>query len=176
MKQRPKPTIILLTAVIMAFCALCSISCTKEFIHVGPNWNAVHNMTPEKDSFYVKASGRQKAKLGEELTFSIKSEKTGKLWIVQVDPEDDTSIIFPNEEMKDNRISAKKTLSVPPEDAKWSIIAQEPKGRSVLAFIVTLGDTDIEDILSQAREESSKSLGIGKKSGWSVKKLVVDIE
>ena len=156
---------------------VAGISACKEekYVHVGPKWDALHKLTPPEDTFQVRVSGNVKAKLGENLSFRITSGKDGKLWIVQVDPQDELTLLFPNENVSDNTISARKSLSVPPRGAEWSIEASEPAGRSVVAFVITTGPIDIRDVLSE-KKDISKALRLVNESGeWGIGKLVIDI-
>jgi len=156
---------------------VAGISACKEekYVHVGPKWDALHKLTPPEDSFRVRVSGDERAKLGEDLSFRVTSDKDGKLWIVQVDPRDELTLLFPNERMRDNTISAYKSVVIPPKEADWRIEAGEPAGKSVIAFVVTTGDIDIRDVLSE-KKDISKALRLVNESGeWGIEKLVIDI-
>lgn len=121
----------------------------KIYIHVGPNWDMVHKLEASKDSFNVSLSGvKSNYKLGENLKLEVKSEKAGKLWIVQVDSNDEVTLLMPNQLQMDNAISANVPFNFPPAQADWSASAGEPVGESVLAFIVTTSGVDLNQVFS----------------------------
>ncbi len=152
------------------------IGCKEEkYVHVGPNWDGLHKLKPSDRTFRVSVSGKNSAKIGDDLFFKITSEKDGRLWVVQVDPEDELSVLFPNQAISDNTISAGKSVSVPPKGVDWSITAGKPVGKSIVAFVVTTGDTDIGDVLT-GEKDISKALKIAKSSDWGIEKLVIDIK
>jgi hypothetical protein len=149
----------------------------EEYIHVGANWDALHKLKAPEKTFSVRVSGKDRAKVGENLSFKVTSEKNGRLWIVQVDSDDNLNLLFPNEKMSDNTISADKAFVIPPENAGWSIEATEPLGKSIVAFFVTTGNRDIQDIFSKESKgkDISKSLRLVEDSEeWGVEKLVFD--
>jgi len=165
----------------MLFIAICLIAGTsackeKEYIHVGPNWAAVNDIESSEKGFRVRVTGKQDLKLGEELTFEVTSDKSGKLWVVQVDPEDNVTLLFPNEKSKVNAVSAANPFNVPPKGATWRIEATKPAGKSVVAFIVTTGDTDLQDVLGQ-KGSMTKALRLMENGpSWGVGKLVIDVK
>ncbi|NWH05993.1 DUF4384 domain-containing protein [Desulfobacter latus] len=167
--------LIMLTGLAISL-ALFTTGCKNtEYVHVGPNWQALHDMEPENDAFSVSVTGSQKASLGKPLSYTVHSAKTGKLWVVQVDPDDKVSVIVPNAEMQDHQILKNVPLHIPPRDAHWEMAAMEPVGKSVLGFFVTTGDEDIGDILSQG-QGTSKAIRVRPVSGWGMDKMVVDIK
>ncbi len=148
----------------------------EEYVHVGSNWDALHKLKAPENTFNVRVSGVKKAKLGDDLSFKVTSDKSGKLWIVQADPGDELTILFPNEKMHDNTISAGKSVQVPPKDADWSIEASEPAGKSIVAFVVTTGDINIADVLSGEKDMSKALRIVDKSDEWGIEKMVVDIK
>jgi hypothetical protein len=127
----------------------------------------------------VDVSGSKSAETGEELEYNIRSGKTGKLWIVQVDPNDKVSMVYPNSMAPDNRIRAGQSVKIPPENAEWSFRAGKPLGKSILAFMVTTGNTTIADIFNNPGKKElnmEKAIRVISNSEWGIGKLVVDIE
>ena len=148
---------------------------TNTYVSVGPKWDALHNLETPENTFDVSVKGDGKAAVGEELAFKVKSEKQGRLWVVQVDPDDHRTVLFPNDMASDNRIPAGETVYIPPKGAGWTIEATEPAGRSVIAFIVTTGDLDLYDVMGPGGN-TEKSLRLARKpDGWALDKLVVNI-
>ena len=75
-----------------------------EYIHVGPNWAAIHKLKPSEKTFRVKVRGDDAFKLGETLDFKVKSKKSGQLWVVQVDPADEMTLMVPNARSSTSKI------------------------------------------------------------------------
>ena len=163
--------------VLLLFTLLLILSgCNKtEYIHVGPNWDALNKIKPSENTFSVNANAKEKYRVGDKLEFTVSSFKEGKLWIVKVDPDDSVEKLFPNEAAKDNSIKANIPLNVPGIGAAWSFKADKPLGKSVVVFIVTTGDTDLDDVLGQ-NGNMAKALRLVQESPqWGLEKHVIDV-
>lgn len=152
--------------------------CQEEYVHVGPNWNALHQLAPnKKEGFRVKVGGPKTADRGERMHFEIESEREGRLWVIQADSADALTVLFPNEAEKENTVRAGESFQVPPKTANWAIQAGEPVGKSIIAFVVTAPGTDLGHVLPRAAPDQKKSLRVvPKAAAWGVDTLVVDIE
>jgi len=155
---------------------VCLSSCKKEYIHVGENWDYIHKLKKPENTFSVSVTGKSSARLGDELSYTVTSEKSGNLWVVQVDPEDTLSLLFPNDIEQDNHIYADRPLTVPPKDGSWSIQASEPAGESVVVFVVTTGEVEINDVL-EVQNSMEKAISIVRKTpSWGFARKVVEIK
>ena len=149
----------------------------KEYVHVGPNWAALHAIKSSEKTFAVDVNVAGSAVLGEKLALKVKSEKAGKLWILQVDPNDQVSLMFPNAISKDNTIAAGSWKQVPAKEANWSIEAMKPVGPSVIVFIVTSPNTDLSAVFNGQANEMDKALRIVEDAAaWGLAKQVIDIK
>jgi hypothetical protein len=149
---------------------------STQYVHVGPNWDALHQLDQKENDFKVQAKGPAEAALNETISFTVKSEKAGTLWVVQVDARDNTSIIFPNAYAAENRIPANTTVHIPPEGAHWNIAAGEPSGRSIVAFVVTQGDQDVGSLLRQPNGLSKALSVVSAAPGRGVDKIVINVK
>ncbi len=146
-----------------------------EYVHVGPNWAKVHNLKPSDTTFSVKVEGKGAMKVGETMHFTIESAKSGKLWVVQVDPTDVVTAIFPSSYQQDNAIVADEPLTFPPTDGGYELVAAEPLGKSTIAFIVTNGNTILGDALRDGTM-AAKALALRPADPeWGVGRIVVDV-
>lgn len=146
-----------------------------EFIHVGPNWEKVHNLKPSDTNFSVSVGGPEAKKVGDKMHFTIVSAKSGNLWVVQVDSTDVVTAIFPSSYQQDNSIKAGEPLIFPPADGGYELVAAEPVGKSTIAFIVTAGNTILSDALRQGTM-ASKALALqAADPEWGVGRIVVDV-
>jgi outer membrane biogenesis lipoprotein LolB len=165
-------------ALILVACLSLS-ACMKEdrtetvYIHVGENWDAVNKLSSSEQSFKLKVTGKTDYKLGENISLQVTSEKSGKLWAVYVDPDDKLGLLIPNDIEKDQSIMAGKARNLP--GAEWELVASEPLGKSVIAFIVTTGSTDLMDVLSKQKSASKAIQIIQKDPEWAVVKTVIDV-
>ena len=149
--------------------------CKKEYVHVGSNWDAINKLQKPENTFSVQVAGTGSVKVGEPLRYTVTSEKNGKLLVVQVDPKDEVSMLFPNSKARDNSIQANNPLTVPPADDSWSIVADEPKGESIVVFVVTTGDTDIDDVINNEKSMKKAIRVVEKAESWGFSKKVVEV-
>lgn len=147
-----------------------------QYVHVGPNWAAVHNLEPSDKNFQVQLKGKQTLTDGQAIQFSIKSAKAGQVWVVQVDPNDEMTLLFPNEISTDNQISADTWFQVPPAGAGYEILAGHPYGQSTLAAVVTTGETDINDVLAAQKSMAKALILIEDQPFWGIGHIVVDVK
>lgn len=161
--------LILITAVLVNGCQ------TVEYVHVGPNWDELNNIKSSKKTFKVKATLKDKLKLGDKLEFEINSEQTGKLWIVRVDPNDEVQMLFPHDHAKDNTINANKSMNIPSKTARWHLEASKPVGKSIVAFIVTTGDTSLADVINKQKSMPKALRLVESSPQWGIDKHVIDV-
>ena len=150
-----------------------------QYVHVGPNWERLHNMTEGENSFKVRLiSAPAKVELGKPMRFTLQSAQAGQLWVVQVDPSDELSLLFPNPLQRDNRIKADIPVSIPPADGGWSLEAAEPAGPSAIAFFVTPDGVSLEEALgggdNSKRMENAIAV-VGQARAWGLAKTVVEV-
>jgi hypothetical protein len=154
---------------------LTVVGCTeKEYVSVEPNWEALNNLPASDNTFKVSAAAGKNYKLGEGLKFSATSDKEGKLWIVQVDSSDYVSQLYPNSNEPDNTIKANKLVKVPAVDS-YTLVADKPLGLSVIAFIVTTGDTSLTDVLSTGNNMRKALVLASNSKSWGITKRVIDV-
>ena len=155
-----------------------STSQSVQYIHVGPNWDALQKLDTSTSKFKIKSNIKKSYKVGDKITASISSARSGKLWVVFVDPNDEVSMMFPNPQAQDNEIEANKTIKLPQPDSGWAIEAAEPLGQTIVSFIVTTGDLDLYDVLSSNDESTmNEALSIIDTSDqWSIQTHVVTVK
>lgn len=142
--------IIFITSFLATALSLTACNPTR-YVHVGPNWQAVQNLKSSDNAFDVSViTDKQDYLIGEKLNIEVNSAQSGRVWIVQVDPVDRVTLMMPNQLMGDNTIRANETYHFPPKHAGWSANASAPTGASVIAVIVTTGNTDLRDVFAQS--------------------------
>lgn len=160
------------TAILLFMLFLSITACNqKEYVHVGENWAALNNLNPSRSSFSVNARTHSSYQLGEDLNFQITSARDGRLWVVRVDPDDEAVVLYPNAYTGDNTVLAGENVQIPPAGADWALEASEPLGESIVAFIVTTENTDIEEVLNASSATEAAQL-----PPWGMAKEVINIE
>lgn len=163
---------------LVCFALVLFAGCAKtQYVHVGANWNAVHNLKESEKGFRVVVEGPVVANLGDDLSFTVTSEKSGRLWVVRVDPNDALGMLFPNQLSGTNWIDAGKIVHLPGKNAQYAIATEKPKGVSTIAFIVTDPDTDLSAVLTGQQASMEKALSIVRTMpSWGISHLVVDVK
>jgi hypothetical protein len=78
-------------------------------------------------------------KLGEEVVFYFKSNRSARLTLFNVGTSGKTHILFPNAYQKDNLVKAGKVYQFPAKQAKYFFKAEGPPGNDVVKAVATLG-------------------------------------
>ena len=140
-----------------------------------PNWSAVENLKSTSDQFQVTVTGQAKLKLGDEMVFQVSSSQKGRLWMVQVDANDVVTFLFPNMPEQDNRILGNRPVKIPPAHADWVIEASEPRGKSLIAAVVT---TEKFDLYKNMSTKSTQILTyiLSNAEDWGVGHLEVQVD
>lgn len=146
----------------------------QDDVLVGPNWETVRNLKSGAQSFHVATSGRETLRLGDTLNFVVTSAQTGRLWVLQVDSHDQVNVLYPNENVADNTIMAGQPLSIPPADAGWTLEASEPLGKSLVAFIVVVGDVNLDEEL-QRRDLGQALRTVMAAPAWGATSRVIEV-
>ena len=135
----------------------------------------MENLKSTNDQFRVELTGKAKLNLGDEMVFQVSSSQTGRLWMVQVDPNDEVTFLFPNMPEQDNRIMGNKPVQIPPASADWVIEAGEPKGESLVAAVVT---AEKFDLYKNMGTKSTKKLAdiLSNAQDWGVGRMVITVE
>lgn len=155
------------------------VGCNEKasYVKVGPNWDALYQLDDTKSSFAIKVKLKKNYQLGDNMQLSVTSPQAGKLWVVYVDPNDKVSLLYPNPVIKSNLIGANQALTIP-ADETWSVEAVEPIGHSLIAFIVTTGDGDLDEVFQQSESKGiSKALRfVAETPAWAMEKHVVEVK
>ena len=150
---------------------------TVRYVHVGPNWDALNKLASESGDFNVRVRVQRQAALGDQLQVQATSERDGHLWVVFVDPDDQVTLMYPNSKSTDNAVRAGETVTIPNDNSGWSLQATEPVGETLIAFIVTVGDLDLNDILTGSGESTMTEalMTIEDTASWSISKRVLEV-
>lgn len=155
--------------------------CKDNYVPVGSRWNQLHLLTPSGDTFQVSGEHGgfgNSYKVGEPIKLSVTSERSGQLWVVAVDPKDELEVIYPNHKDRDNHIRANQKVTLPAADAGWEFAVDGPAGPMLLAYIVTTGETSVDDVLAaiDAKNMDKAVRLVDRRGAWAIARQVVNVK
>ncbi len=160
----------------------------------------LRNDSPEVDfRFWAERPGQAsrglsvggKAKIGDKITFRFKSSADGYCTIVDMQPNGDVVVLFPNDTQPDNRVAAGREYSVPSSDDAFEITVTEPAGIDTVVAFFTKRKVDWldrsrlegEGFLTVKREERytmSRGLSVTatklKSADWETGSITLEVE
>ena len=71
------------------------------------------------------------------MKFRVTPHESGYLWVLQVDSDDELTLLFPNIEESNHWVVAGRTLVIPGHSGDYVFYLSRPVGEQLLAFIVT---------------------------------------
>lgn len=171
------PTVTLLTmaarVVGVAVIVLGMVSCKWQMTGPpGPNWEKLGKVSPPAEAIEVAAAGPSSVSVGQTPEFSVHSNHSGKLWVIQVDSKDRTTMLYPSSATMDNHIATDTVVNLPPAGKQW--VAEKPVGATMVAFIVTSGANDLSSVLTvqNGNIQLAKGLGAaGTAAPWGIARL-----
>jgi len=99
----------------------------------------------------------------EKIIFYVKSQKSGYLTMLDVSPNGNITVIFPNKFRRDNFIEARVTHQVPSPDYNFEFEVTGPAGLERIKAIVTLNKVsllklDLENGFHSVKNETSRGI------------------
>lgn len=125
--------------------ALLLGACSDQYVHVGERWAALDKLAAPTDAIAVQVSGPNSGAVGDKVRFKVTPRDNGYLWVVQVDSQDQVSLLFPNEAEPDNQVTGGRERVIPGEGYK--LVLDKPTGVHLLAFIVTSQEDGLTQVL-----------------------------
>ncbi|HKJ93702.1 MAG TPA: DUF4384 domain-containing protein, partial [Longimicrobiales bacterium] len=83
------------------------------------------------------ANGRSDFRIGEQVKFRIRSERAGYLTLVDVEPNGEVIVLYPNELDQDNQVRAGQEVVWPTPAMNAMVQAQPPTGKGIVRAFVT---------------------------------------
>ena len=115
-----------------------------EFNHIQSNrkyqesLEKLINLKPNKSSFNIKVwTDKNEYEIDQEIVFNIKSDKSGYLTLLDISPNGNITVIFPNKYHEDNFIRQEVTYKVPTPSYGFDFKVQGPTGLERIKAIVT---------------------------------------
>ncbi len=120
-------------------------ACGDQYVHVGERWAALDQLAAPADALVVQVSGPRSGTVGDPVRFTVTPRDSGYLWVVQVDSQDQVSLLFPNEAEPDNQVAGGRERVIPGEGYK--LVLDKPTGVHLLAFILTSQEDGLGQVL-----------------------------
>ena len=99
---------------------------------------------PYKSPLNVKVwTDKKKYQIGEKITFSVKAEENCYLTLLDINPQGEITVIYPNRFHRDNFIQAGVTYKVPRERDNFALDVRGPAGQERIKAIVTLNKVSL---------------------------------
>jgi hypothetical protein len=131
---------LMILAGLMVMLSACS---HREYVHVGQNWEILYNLPSGKGISVDVSMPADACRVGEEMVLTVTSDTTGRFFLLNVGPDDQVQMLFPNAMSDDNRISADKPRRLPPKGSEWKMVAAPPAGpQLVVALVIPNPDDD----------------------------------
>ncbi len=147
----------------------------------GPNWEKIASLEGAGHFKITLSSSKKKYKIGEEISFTITSDKDGYLWLGYVSPQDKISVIYPLEQGAEHKIPADQPMQIPPQDSDWKIKATPPAGSLLIFAVVAEKDVPLRYLIPFISTEKeiklhNKDINVGGRTKWDIATLVIKIE
>lgn len=84
--------------------------------------------------------------IGQSLRVSARADDDAHITIVNVGSSGRVNVLFPNHFQKKNKVKAGRTVSVPAEDARWSIQIDGPEGVDLIKVIASSEPLTLADL------------------------------
>lgn len=97
----------------------------------------LHNPAPSFGVRIELADGERELAVGENITFSLTSERSGFLTLVEMGPDGTVTVLLPNPHGGESRIRAGRTSTFPTAAMGFQIVARPPGGRGLVRAFVT---------------------------------------
>ena len=94
-------------------------------------------------------------KKGDNVVLKVKTTEDAYLWVFDTGTSGKVHQIYPNRFQKNNFVAGGKTLTIPPEDAKYALAVSYPKGAELITVVASRDKTPI----TPAQVDSSGSAG-----------------
>jgi TolB-like protein len=121
---------------------------------------------PHKSSFNVYTwTDKKDYEIDEKIVFYVKSDKNGYLTMLDVGPNGDITVIFPNKFHRDNLIRAGVTYQVPSPNYGFEFDVRGPAGLERIKAIVTLNNIsllklDLDKGFHSFKKESKRGIKV----------------
>ena len=131
-----------------------------------------------KTSFTVEAwTDKKEYEINEKIVFYVKSEKNGYLTMLDVGPNGNITVIFPNKFHRDNFVRAGVTYQVPSPNYGFEFDVQGPAGLERIKAIVTLNKVSLLKLdLDKGFHSVNRETTRGTRTIQALSKLVDSVE
>jgi hypothetical protein len=102
----------------------------------GQVWRELEELVRKRSAAVGVTLNKQCFVLGDAMTMTINVPEGGYLNVVNVGPDDDPTVLYPNRFHKDNRVSP-GAITIPTQKMGFELVASRPTGPSLVVAVVT---------------------------------------
>lgn len=117
----------------------------------GPTWKKIDSLSALGKYIKIK-SNKSKFSVGEEITINIDSPFDGYLNVIAIDSIDQSLVLYPNNFEPNNKIS-KGSIVIPANDNKFSLIADDPIGPTLIAAFISQAPINLYQLTTSGRNK-----------------------
>lgn len=123
----------------------------------GPVWQKLEEIVKKSEPLSIQTNGST-FRLGQSLIITVDVKREGYLNIVNVGPDDEPTVLFPNKFHPDNFVQPGK-LQLPTDQMKFDLRAQEPVGPSLTVAMLTNNRVNLRESSLGKRDEKGEVIG-----------------
>ena len=148
----------------------------REQARVGPVRRELEALVAELPSMPFTAPTTS-LRLGNKVVLILDLPQSGYLNVVNVNPNDEALVLFPNAFHKENKVAAGR-FSLPADAMKFDLVAQEPVGESVTVAFLTARKLNLYRDTLKGRDNSGNIVAqlapLSAKAGAAMRSIVVE--
>lgn len=150
-------------------------------------WQQLESIADNGSDPITLEANQARFRLGEELIVSLKTPRSGYLYIFNMTANDENFVLlFPNQYSANNKVTKGSQVRIPPPSNEFALPATPPTGKSMIVAVITnepLGEVEqtrsiTDSIFAMISEENlTKSFAVTQRqrTGYSSGKILVDI-
>lgn len=112
-----------------------------QFFDAPASTNIAELSAPQAFDVYLE-SNQYQFLVGDEMRLAIESERSGYLYVFDIDAERKVTQLFPNQFENDNALPASTQVKIPGAASRYRFTADQPYGTSTIVALVTLKPWD----------------------------------
>lgn len=120
----------------------------------GPTWRALAALAAQGQSMTLSGSGRQ-LRLGDEITLEVALPRAGYLNVVEVNSQDQATVLYPNKFATANEVKA-GAFKFPTAEMNFVVRASEPLGPSLVVAFLTDKRVNLLELGIEGRDAAGR--------------------
>lgn len=122
----------------------------------GPRWARLEAVQVKLGRSLPVSANQRQFEPGEALVLTTELPKSGHILVVQVDAEDQMTVLYPNRRAPKSKVDA-GSIEIPSKDARFDLVASPPRGD--VQVVVLLSPAPLLSLVLEGPGESYPSIG-----------------